>query len=291
MKAPPFDYCRPETLREAHQLLKEDGARILAGGQSLVPMLNFRLFAPTKLVDINRIAELKRLFISEDEIRIGAMVRQRVLEQSDALAKLCPIFCEAISQIGHIQTRNRGTIGGSLCHLDPSAELSALVLLHDAVLTITSEEGVRKMAADQFIQGAMSAALSPGEVLTEIEWKPWPAGHGYCFVEHARRVGDFALASAGVLVTVDRKRQIERIAICVGGLSDRPTRLLTAERELMGQVLDASSVMNVDSQVSLLPAEGSVHASTLYKRRIAQTLVKRALDIAIARATSSVVGS
>lgn len=283
MKAPPFEYHQPKTLGDALHLLKEGDARILAGGQSLVPMLNFRLLAPGRLVDINRIEEMRMFSVAGGVIRIGAMIRQRELERSAELARVAPILQEAVRQIGHVQTRNRGTIGGSLCHLDPSAELPALALLHDAILVIASSEGSRKAPASAFIQGAMNPGLEPGEILTGIEFQAWPSGHGYGFLEYARRAGDFALGSVGVLVTADQGGRIERVAICVGGLGDRPVRLVEAERDLVGKAFDQDAATRAASSVSSLPVDGSVHASASYKRRIVETLVRRCLTSAWAR--------
>lgn len=284
MKSPAFEYHRPETLSDALDLLRDGDSRVLAGGQSLVPMLNFRLLAPGRLVDINSIAEMRVLEVTSNRIRIGAMVRQRELERSEQLAQVAPIVREAVRQIGHVQTRNRGTIGGSLCHLDPSAELPLIALLHDAVLLIESPRGKRKLAASAFIMGAMNSALEAGEILTEVEFDAWPVGHGYNFCEHSRRAGDFALASVGVLLTADKSARIDRIAICVGGLADRPVRLVEAERDLVGKALDEETASRAASCVSSLAADGSIHASAAYKRRIAETLVRRCLASAWARA-------
>ncbi len=284
MKAPPFDYHRPASLRDALLLLKQPDARILAGGQSLVPMLNFRLLAPQHLVDLSQIDELRTCVITSEKIRIGAMVSQRELERSADLSRVAPIFPEAIRQIGHRQTRNRGTIGGSLCHLDPSAELPTLALLHDAIFAIASPEGVRHARAQDFIQGAMNPALEEGEILTHVEMPVWRAGHGFAFLEHARRAGDFALASAGILVAAGDDGRIARLAICIGGLGDRPMRLAAAERELIGAMPGKDMFHRAAAHIAALPAEGSIHASAPFKRRIAETLLKRALEMACARA-------
>jgi len=284
MKAPPFDYHRPASLRDALLLLKQPDARILAGGQSLVPMLNFRLLAPQHLIDLSQIDELRTCVITSDKIRIGAMKSQRELENSAELARVAPIFPEAIRQIGHRQTRNRGTIGGSLCHLDPSAELPALALLHDAIFEIESSEGARHVKAQDFIQGAMNPALEEGEILTHVEMPVWQSGHGFAFLEHARRAGDFALASAGILVAANSEGRIARLSICIGGLGDRPMRLAAAEGELIGARPGKETFNRAASHIAALPAEGSIHASAAYKRRIAETLLKRALEAACDRA-------
>ena len=282
MKAPPFDYHRPQSLPEALELLRGADARVLAGGQSLVPMLNFRLLAPTALVDINGLEELRGISIEGGRLSFGAMARQREIERHAGLAQIAPIFAQAVREIGHRQTRNRGTIGGSLCHLDPSAELPMLCLLHDATLTIQSAGGMRRVAVRDFIQGAMSPGLEAGEILTRIEMDAWPQGHAFAFLEHARRAGDYAMSSAACLLTFDAQGAIARAAICVGGLGDRPARLPHAEQSLLGARPDEQLFAQVAQEVERLPAEGGIHASAPFKRQIARTLVRRALTSACA---------
>ena len=195
MKAPPFDYHRPQSLPEALELLRGADVLVLAGGQSLVPILNFRLLAPTALVDINGLEELRGISIAGGRLSFGAMARQREIERHAGLAEAAPIFAQAVREIGHRQTRNRGTIGGSLCHLDPSAELPMLCMLHDATLTIQSADGTRRVAGRDFIQVAMSPGLEAGVMLTCIEMDAWPQDPALALLEHARRAGEYALAS------------------------------------------------------------------------------------------------
>lgn len=282
MKAPPFDYHRPQSLLEALELLRGPNVRVLAGGQSLVPMLNFRLLAPTALVDINGLEELRGISIRDGRLSFGAMARQREIERHGGLAEIAPIFAQAVREIGHRQTRNRGTIGGSLCHLDPSAELPMLCMLHDATLTIQSAGGTRQVAVRDFIQGAMSPGLEAGEMLTRIEIDTWRQGHAFAFLEHARRAGDYAMSSAACLLTFDAKGAIDRAAICVGGLGDRPARLPKAEKSLLGTRPDEQLFAQAAEETADLPAEGSIHASAAFKRQIASTLVRRALSRACA---------
>ncbi len=277
MKAPPFDYHRPQSLPETLELLRGADVRVLAGGQSLVPMLNFRLLAPQALVDINGLEELRGISLGDGRLGFGAMVRQREIERHAGLAEVAPIFAQAVREIGHRQTRNRGTIGGSMCHLDPSAELPMLCMLHDATLTIQSAGGTRRVAVSDFIQGAMSPWLEAGELLTRIEMDAWPQGHAYAFLEHARRAGDYAMSSAACLLTFDAQGAIARAAICVGGLGDRPARLPKAEQSLLGARPDETLFAQVAEEVEHMPAEGSIHASAAFKRQIASTLVRRAL--------------
>src|SRR3982074_1375331 len=226
MKPPPFIYHDPTTVAEAVDLLgRLDNARPRAGAQSLMPMLNFRVVAPDHLVDLNRIEALSGIEIAGGVGRFGAMTRQRDLEFSSEVARAFPIMQEALSHVGHRQTRNRGTFGGSLCHLDPSAELLNMTALHDGTLTATSKSGERKIASTEWVQGVMTNALAPGEMLTGIELRAWPAGRGLAFEESARRHGDFAIAAIGCLVTLDAGGAIQKAALCVSGLGPGPVRL------------------------------------------------------------------
>ena len=288
MKSPAFEYHCPTSVAEAVQLLAQDNITLLAGGQSLVPMMNFRLLAPAALIDLNKIAELGEMTLSTGTLSFGAMVRQRMLERDPALKAVAPIFAEAVQQVGHRQTRNRGTIGGSLCHLDPSAELPALCMLHDARLTLVKDKARREVSIHDFIKGAMSNDLSSGEMLTRIDITPWPKGHGYAFLEHARRAGDFAMSSASCLVTLDRKGMIERLAICVGGLGDKPVRLHKTEAAAKGQGLTQDMLDAAGDEARSCPADGNLHASAAFKRQIAATLTKRALKLAFERVSGGV---
>ena len=284
MKPPPFQYHRPKTLEETLALLKRlDNCCLLAGGQSLVPMLNFRLLYPNDLIDLNGLAQLAGISITDGQIRFGAMTCQRFIELHDSLAGVAPIFREAVKQIGHRQTRNRGTIGGSLCQLDPAGELPALAILHDATMHIASAFGTREVLAYDFIEGAMSPGLRPGEILTDITIPLWPAGHGYAFLEHAKRAGDFALASAGCLVTCGEDGRMSKVAICVGGLGDRPIRLEDAQEHLQGVEPSEAHFAKAAAYCAGIEADGNHHASADYKRAVATALVKRAVTLAISR--------
>lgn len=283
MKSPAFDYHCPTSLAEALPLMREENVIVLAGGQSLVPMLNFRLLSPKALVDLNRVPQLGEMHVSASHISLGSMVRQRMLERDAALRSIAPIFEEAVKQIGHRQTRNRGTVGGSLCHLDPSAELPALCVLHDARLTLQSDKSKRELSIHDFIKGAMSTDLASGEILTRIEIDPWPKGHGYAFIEHARRLGDFALSSASCLLTLDRKGAVDRLALCVGGLGDKPVRLVKLEAATKGQFITQDIMDAADEEARSCQADGNLHASADFKRQIAATLAKRALRMAYER--------
>ena len=288
MKAPPFDYHRANSLKEALALLAAmENAKALAGGQSLVAMLNLRYVFPDHLIDINPVAELAGIAVADGAISVGAMTRQRAMEVSSELYAAAPIFREALALVGHRQTRNRGTFGGSLCHLDPSAELPTLALLHDAVVHIASMRRRRSLEMRDFIAGYMNPAIEPDELVTSIELRSWPRDAGYAFLEHARRRGDFAIASAACLIEADQdRRTICRIAIAVGGLADRPIRLAEAERELKDAQGGPSAFEAAAQACRQFEPLADVHAGADYRMATAVVLVRRALTTAWSRATS-----
>jgi carbon-monoxide dehydrogenase medium subunit len=282
MKPPPFIYHDPTTIPEAVELLgRLDNALPLAGGQSLMPMLNFRVVAPDHLVDLNRIDALAGIEIAGGIGRFGAMTRQRDLEFSLHVAQVFPIMQEALSHVGHRQTRNRGTFGGSLCHLDPSAELLNMTALHDGTLTATARSGERRIASAEWVQGIMTNALAPGEMLTGIELRAWPAGHGFAFEEFARRHGDFAIVAVGCLVTLDAAGAIERAALCVSGLGPGPVRLAAAERLLAGQKPSHEAFRAAAIEAEALEAVDDAFVTAAYRKHLARVLTYRALERAV----------
>jgi len=288
MKAPAFTYHDPKSVHEALDLLaRHPGGLPLAGGQSLMPMLNFRVVQPSDLIDLNMIEGLAGIRIADGVGRFGAMTRQRDLEFSDDVARHFPVIQEALEHVGHRQTRNRGTFGGSLCHLDPSAELVNIVCLHDAVLRAASREGTREIAARDWVVDAMTNALEPGELLTEIELPLWPSGHGFAYEEFARRHGDFAIAAVGCLVTLDKGDSIDRAAICISGLSPAPVRLSNVEQELSGQVPSRDLIATVGAAARSLDAMSDVFVTGAYRKRLADVLAQRALTRAFQRAGSA----
>ena len=220
MKPPRFAYHAPASLDEALELLARlPNARVLAGGQSLMPMLNFRLAAPEHLIDLNRISQLSFIVEKAEGIAIGAMTRQRDIEQSALVARRLPIMSEAIRHVGHRQTRNRGTLGGSLAHFDPAAELPTIANVLEAKVVARSAKRERIIPIAQFGRGLLTTALEPGEILTEVRFPALPEKHGYAFEEFARRHGDFAIASAAALVLN------ERTSIVLGGVGPVPQRV------------------------------------------------------------------
>lgn len=286
MKPAPFTYHDPTTVQEAVGLLSRlDNARPLAGGQSLVPMMNFRYAVPDHLVDLNGILPLVGIAADGTALRIGAMTRQRDVEFSKEVATLCPILREGLLNVGHRQTRNRGTIGGSLCHLDPAAEMPAVMMLYDAMLTIEAAGGRREVAMKDFALGFMTTALAQDELLTGLGLETWPTGHGYAFEEFARRHGDFAIASAGVLVLLDSNGFVRRLAVVIGGVGPTPVRLSDAEAAAVGSPVSDALVEAVSQAAGQVEAMEDAHVSAKYRRRLAAVLSRRAMERAITRAS------
>lgn len=278
MKPPPFAYHRANSIPEAIQLLsKLDNAKLLAGGQSLMAMLNLRYLHPENLVDINRIPELSGITIDKGLLRIGAMTRQQAIKTSPELQKVAPIFAETLAYVGHRQTRNRGTIGGSLCHLDPAAELPALALLHDAVVTVVGPRGERKIGMADFIVDYMTTAVQADELVTLIEMSTWRVGHGYGFVEFARRHGDFAIAAVACLLEGDAEGRLTRVAISVAGVAATAIRLSAAETELTGKIAGTDAFAAAVAHCADIAAVGDIHGSAEYRKKVAAAMLRRAL--------------
>jgi len=282
MKPAPFTYHDPATISEAVAVLaSHENARPLAGGQSLVPMMNFRYAAPDHLVDLNGIESLRAMDAGA-RLSFGAMTRQREVEFSADVARACPILIEALRHVGHRQTRNRGTIGGSLCHLDPAAETPAIMMLHDAVVTTQCPAGTRELAMSDFALGFMTTALEPDELLTKVAFDAWPQDHGWGFEEYARRHGDFAIASAGVLLTLDARGAIARLAIVIGGLAPAPARLSGFEAQAAGATPDEDFIKAAAHAASTVEAMDDAHVSARYRQHLASVLCGRALRKALA---------
>ena len=278
MKPAAFVYHAPTTLDEALELLgKHANARALAGGQSLMPMLNFRLAAPDHLVDLNRIAPLAYIREHGTYIAIGAMTRQRDIESSELVARRLPLLAEAIRHVGHRQTRNRGTLGGSLAHLDPAAELPMVAMAFDAELELHSRRGARTVAMADFAKGALATALEADELITEIRFRPWPQGHRHAFIEFSRRHGDFALASAAGLMVVS-KNQIQAVTLTLGGVAATPVRIDT--QALLGKKPSADLFEDAARLCSGVEALEDPLYPGWYRRKLAVTLARRALESA-----------
>jgi carbon-monoxide dehydrogenase medium subunit len=284
MKPAPFTYHDPRSLSDLVALLgKYENAKLLAGGQSLGPMLNFRYVVPDHLIDLNRIPELAYIRPGAGTLEIGAMTRQRALERSAEVKRACPVLAEALGFVGHFQTRNRGTLGGSLCHLDPSAELPGVCALHDATLTVTGPKGPRQVAMADWGVAFMTPNLAPEEVLTSITLQLWREPHGHAFVELARRHGDFAIAGVGCLVALDGGKA-KRVALALVGVTQAPVRLAAAERLLAGTDLGDAALRAAAAEIDKLEALDDAHVSAAYRKRLAGVLLGRAVGQAANRA-------
>jgi aerobic carbon-monoxide dehydrogenase medium subunit len=285
MKPAPFDYHAPRQLAEAADLLaKLPNAKILAGGQSLVPMMNFRYVVADHLVDVGGIEDLHGILAADGKLRIGAMTCQRELELSADVAKHCPLMVEALRYVGHRQTRNRGTIGGSLAHADPAAELPAVCAVYDAVVHIASVRGLRAVPFREFAVGFMTTALASDEMIAAIDFPIWRPGHGYGFHEFARRHGDFALAGAAALLVVGADSIVQQASLALCGVAPLPSRVEAAEVRLLGQKLDAALIRSAAAAAWLVEPISDIHASGDYRRHLAQVLSIRALTDAARRA-------
>jgi aerobic carbon-monoxide dehydrogenase medium subunit len=285
MKPAPFIYHDPRTTSEACDLLAtHENARVLAGGQSLMPMMNFRFVMPDHLIDLNGIGELAYLRIKDDALEVGAMRRQRDLEFSTEVGERCPVLHAALQHVGHRQTRNRGTIGGSLCHLDPSAELVNVTALLGGTLHARSKQGTRAIPFSEFAAGYMMTSLAPEELLAGITL-PLP-GHrdGYAFIEFARRRGDFAIVACSALIRLDGRGNIEHAAMALSGLSHAPVRLAAIEGALRGQKPDAAAFKAAAAEAEKLDAMADAYVTSSYRQHLARVLTYRALEQAAARA-------
>ncbi|MHB1835199.1 MAG: FAD binding domain-containing protein [Solirubrobacteraceae bacterium] len=272
MKPAPFQYRAARSLDEALALLADEDARPLAGGQSLIPMLNFRLAFPSLLVDLNGVSALQHLDVSDGSLRIGAMTRQAALLRSRQVAARWPLLTEAVSHVGHAAIRSRGTIGGSVAHADPAAELPVALTALDARFIVRGGRGERVLAGDELFRGALETALEPGELLVGIEVPAPAAGARMAFAEHARTHGDFAIAGAAVVVAP------QHAAVALLGAAPVPVRATAAEQALLGGASPA--------EVSRLAA-GQVTLGGDHRRALIEALVLRAL----ARATGRTGGA
>ncbi|MDE0027978.1 MAG: xanthine dehydrogenase family protein subunit M [Deltaproteobacteria bacterium] len=291
MKPASFEYYDPPTAMEAVALLGGLGedARVLAGGQSLVPLMNFRLARPAHLVDLNHVTELDFVSVAGGELHIGAMTRQRTLERSEEAAAGWPLLREAAGFIGHVQIRNRGTVGGSLAHAFPSAELPVAMVTLDAGVVLQGEGGERTVAAEDFFLGTMTTALEPGELLREVRVPAVAAGSGASFQEVSRRYGDFALAGAAALVTLDRDGAVSGARLTLTGSA--PIRARDAEAAVLGEKpSDALFREAARRAVEGIDQESDMHASADYRRRTCAALARRALAQA-ARQAAAATGS
>lgn len=288
MKPAPFLYCAPRTVAEAiASLASLDDTKPLAGGQSLVPMMNMRFVSPAQVVDLNRIDELAGIAQVGERLEIGAMVRQARLLSEPQVAALCPLLGEGLSHVGHMQTRSRGTIGGSLCHLDPAAELPVVASALDARLVLQGPQGRREVAFADWPLGYMTPDLGPAELLVQVSLPTLQPRQGQAFVEFARRHGDFAVACVAAVLTLDETGRISSAAIAVGGVCATVTRLARTEALLLGQPASDTRLALAAREALSLESADDAYYSADFRRALTQTLVARALARAAQRANAT----
>jgi carbon-monoxide dehydrogenase medium subunit len=287
MKPPAFAYHDPQSVDEAIALLARlENARLLAGGQSLMPMLNMRYAIPDHIIDLNRIEALAGITQIGETLRIGAMTRQRDLADHPLVRTRLPLMIEALGHVGHRQTRNRGTIGGSLCHLDPAAELVAVAANLDATIEIVGPKGLRVLPMAEFPLDFMTPAIDSDEMVTAVNLPLPVPGHGYCFLEMARRHGDFAIVAVAVVLELDAAGQIATCAVTLGGAAAVPLRIAEAEAILAGG--DPSPVLfnHAAATARAIDALEDAQVPAWYRRQVAETLMQRAFTAAHARAVA-----
>jgi carbon-monoxide dehydrogenase medium subunit len=289
MKAAPFAYHVPGSVEEAVSLLGTYGsdAKVLAGGQSLVPMMALRLARPEQLIDINRVPALDGVQLADGVLIVGATTRHVSLMKDPRIAAPVPLLAKAAPHIGHFQIRNRGTLGGSAAHADPSAELPAVTLALDAEFDVTGPDGSRRITAAGFFVSTFVTTLEPEEMIVAVRFPVWSPGAGFAIAEAARRNGDFALAGAVCGVELDRGR-ISRAAIALIGLDSVPFRAEAAERELAGAEAAGLDLAEIGWQaVNGTDPPADVHAGGAYRKKVGATMVARALSEAIREAGSA----
>jgi carbon-monoxide dehydrogenase medium subunit len=288
MKPSEFQYHAPTTVDEAAQLLGTlEDARVLAGGQSLMPMMNFRYLMTSHLIDLNGVEALTRIEERNGRLHIGAMARQRDIELSPLVMKCAPLIREAYQLVSHKQIRNRGTLGGSLCQLDPSSEQPCFTAALDGVLTIARyEDGAvtsRELPMSDWALMYMTPALEEGDLLAGISLEIWPDGHGYAFEEFARRHGDYAIVGAAALCTADPQGRLDRVSLTICGVAPGPVRMHEVETALRGHPMDESALRIASDAARALDVMTDAHVSTDYRQHLAGVLTERALKTAFSR--------
>ena len=290
MKPAPFDYLAPQSLAEALALKAQHGddAKFLAGGQSLIPAMNFRLVQTSLLVDLNGLTGLDGIRFEDGELHLGALARQRALERAPVVAQYAPLLAEALPLVAHPQIRNRGTLGGSLAHADPAAELPVVALALNARFKAQSSRGERWITASDFFKGLFTTDLAADEMLTEVVIPPLPPRTGACFMEFARRRGDYAIMGVAAVVTLDDKGHYQQARLVFLNAGDGPVEAKQSAAVLHGQPPSTSALEAaahaVDSEINPM---GNVHASPEYQRHLARVLTKRALRVAFERANTT----
>ena len=287
MKPAAFEYFAPATVDEALALLHEHGdeAKILAGGQSLMPLMNLRLARPKVIVDINRISGLDGIAATaEGGLAIGALARQRAVEKSALVGERHPLLVAAMPLIGHFQIRNRGTIGGSIVHADPAAEIPALSLLLNCEFLLARKNGERVIAAADFFLGYLTTAIEPGELLTEIRLPKWRAGTAWGIDEIARRKGDFAMVGVAVRAELNGGGIFQDVAIVMFGVGGKPQRIECAEAILKGRPIEPGVLRALSQAIAdELEPDSDIHASSAYRKEVGGVLARRVLESALAK--------
>jgi carbon-monoxide dehydrogenase medium subunit len=284
MKLPPFEYACPTSVSEAVALLAshEGEAKPLAGGQSLVPMMAFRVASPSLVVDLRKLAELRQIKISDEGVTLGAMVRWREILDDARLRTAQPLLVAAVEHVAHYQIRNRGTVGGSIAHADPAAEMPGIVLTCDAKIAVTGKSGTRVIDAANFFEGPLMTAIKPDEIITEIRLPAWPAKRRFGFQEFARRRGDFALAAA-MLFYDDDGGKARNAHVGAIGVADTPVRLPAVEQVLNGTAIDEATIAKAEAAASAsVDPTDDIHASGAYRKALVGVMVERALRAAAA---------
>jgi CO/xanthine dehydrogenase FAD-binding subunit len=286
MKPPLFRYEAPRSLRDAVAVLASDpDAMVLAGGQSLVPAMNFRVAAPSLLVDIQHVEGLKGIAIDGNKIVIKAMTRHRELELDARVRQLNPLIAETMQHVAHVPIRNRGTVVGSLCHADPSAEMPLLFVLLDGTITAEGSDGRREIAAADFFQSFLTTSRRQDEIVIEARLPVLPDGAGFAFDEVTRRHGDYALVGLGCVLSLDDTGRVQDIRLAACGISDRPVRLKPAEDALKGKLVNSNElVAAAHASLDAVTQADDMNTSMSYRRRVLSGLIQRLVPIAAARA-------
>ena len=290
MKFSNFEYHAPSTPAEVVELLgRYSGeAKIISGGQSLLPTMAYRMAQPAALVDLKNIPGLNHITVKADGLHIGARTRWRDIEDSKELPLANPLLQEAVHHVAHYQVRNRGTVGGSLAHGDPASELPCIAVTCDAQLRVLGPQGERTIKADGFFTGPLSTELAEDEMILALELPAWPAGRRWAFQEFARRAGDFAMAGVAVFYDLDEQQRATNVHIGVVGACSTPRRIRTAEAALNGKQIDDASMDAAGRAASAeVDPMTDIHATAAYRRALVGTLLKRSLKEAQGRATIS----
>jgi CO/xanthine dehydrogenase FAD-binding subunit len=287
VKSGKFTYHEPTTLTAAFQLLAElgDDVKIIAGGQSLIPVMNLRLAQPEHLIDINTIQELIGIKETNEHITVGAVTCHADIETAFGLKAACPILPEAARRIGHLAIRNRGTIGGSLVNADPAAEWPLIAILMDAEMTIHSGQEVRILSARDFIQSVYTSAVEEYEILTTIQFPVLKTGEGWSIQQICRRVGDFAIVAVAVTLRLQQDGTLKHLRLCLGGMDVTPLRMTMVEKDAVGKIPDAAWIEDTSKSASKMGSPGSdMHANAIYRQEICEVLTTKALNEALHRA-------